>query len=1081
MIISIDKIIQIDIPTRVCACVLTRDGKYQWKDFGLSINQDLNKVFNWELRGLEKRVISGIILASLLTALALGSFTPLLGAQPSKGDWIVTGAEVVENKTVLLNGNLTVKAGGSLTLRNVTLRMNVEQNDQYGILVEEEGSLYIYDSNISSVTELRFFFSVVEGSFVMKNSELHDAGWGGGADWGGEPRKRGLYIQADGALIDGNFISDSLGVFLCLSRNSSVANNRLMTDYGITITSNMPLGQPMPRNNSVLNNTIEGSLEKGITIACNNNIVANNTILDTMVGIMLDNSWNNVVANNRIIPEHHPDPWGGIVLGGWSGNNTIANNTIKMENPQGIIDGIEVGCSVNNRIEGNVVENLMGGITLSYSHNNVIANNDLSNISRGIDSMHFYSPSSDAIQLYHSTGNVIVNNRISRVQSNAILLWDMSGNNILQANVINSSYNGISLHYSSDNNTIVNNAVSQIDSWTIIFDDSSGNIAYHNTFLDPVIEAYDNGLNYWSFGMQGNYWADYEDQDKDGDDIGDVPYSIAPNGTDIFPLINPKQITFVPIPVLEPATPPIWPSDSPDIVITAEETWRNKATTIAHITVKNGGNLTIQNMTIMLFHGIQVETGGTLYIFDSKITAADPNYGGYPFFVMNASEFVMKNSELHYAGSFFQTDFPGGLSVLATNATIENNVFTHNYRAICVDTMLGWIQNPPFVTIANNTISYAYDGVVYDIGDVLDNTVSKIIHAGVFGSISTQHWKQHYLIANNNITQVWTGAIMLNWTEGTWVMNNTISGSDIGVLLLLRVTNARITNNTILNCTKGICLFPESNSTLIYHNNIINSPNSCDLGSNSWDYNGKGNYWSDYTGFDVKKGFNQDILGSDGIGDTPYIIDVDSVDQFPLMYPYGSPPPRTYSLTITTNAGGTTDPAPGTNNYTINSIVQVKAIPDAGFSFSYWLLDSETIHESPITIVIDADQALIPCFIDVVAPVADAGPDRTVNVDATVNFDASGSSDNAGIVSYEWNFGDGQTRTGRTIAYTYTSPGTYTVTLTVRDAAENSDSDTATITVQAEPEFPWVTAGILIATVAVVIVTIYFLVIKKRL
>jgi hypothetical protein len=60
---------------------------------------------------------------------------------------------------------------------------------------------------------------------------------------------------------------------------------------------------------------------------------------------------------------------------------------------------------------------------------------------------------------------------------------------------------------------------------------------------------------------------------------------------------------------------------------------------------------------------------------------------------------------------------------------------------------------------------------------------------------------------------------------------------------------------------------------------------------NFWDfgYPAGGNYWSDYAGLDVKNGSNQDQLGSDGIGDTPYIIYENNKDNYPLM-PYGSPP-----------------------------------------------------------------------------------------------------------------------------------------------------------------------------------------------
>jgi PKD repeat protein len=58
---------------------------------------------------------------------------------------------------------------------------------------------------------------------------------------------------------------------------------------------------------------------------------------------------------------------------------------------------------------------------------------------------------------------------------------------------------------------------------------------------------------------------------------------------------------------------------------------------------------------------------------------------------------------------------------------------------------------------------------------------------------------------------------------------------------------------------------------------------------------------------------------------------------------------------------------------------------------------------------------------------------------ANCSFNASGSTDNAGIVSYRWSFGDGtsDTKATATTTHTYTTKGKYsvTVTLTVVDAA----------------------------------------------
>jgi predicted secreted protein with PEFG-CTERM motif len=78
-----------------------------------------------------------------------------------------------------------------------------------------------------------------------------------------------------------------------------------------------------------------------------------------------------------------------------------------------------------------------------------------------------------------------------------------------------------------------------------------------------------------------------------------------------------------------------------------------------------------------------------------------------------------------------------------------------------------------------------------------------------------------------------------------------------------------------------------------------------------------------------------------------------------------------------------------------------------------------------------------------------------VDAGATVNFNASNSTDNIGIVSYAWNFGDDTTGTGISATHVYSNSGTYNVSLTVEDAAGNRDTQSVTVTVlYVIPEFP---------------------------
>ncbi len=96
------------------------------------------------------------------------------------------------------------------------------------------------------------------------------------------------------------------------------------------------------------------------------------------------------------------------------------------------------------------------------------------------------------------------------------------------------------------------------------------------------------------------------------------------------------------------------------------------------------------------------------------------------------------------------------------------------------------------------------------------------------------------------------------------------------------------------------------------------------------------------------------------------------------------------------------------------------------------------------------DDSLTVTVRDVEPPVADAGPDITVDDGQLVNFDGTNSSDNFEIARMVWEFylGDDLVNlTGRTPKYTFPTPGFYNVTLTVYDSDGQSDTDSMTVTV----------------------------------
>lgn len=69
-----------------------------------------------------------------------------------------------------------------------------------------------------------------------------------------------------------------------------------------------------------------------------------------------------------------------------------------------------------------------------------------------------------------------------------------------------------------------------------------------------------------------------------------------------------------------------------------------------------------------------------------------------------------------------------------------------------------------------------------------------------------------------------------------------------------------------------------------------------------------------------------------------------------------------------------------------------------------------------------------------------------------VRFDASESTDDLVVISYQWDFGDGEFTTGRIVTHQYAEPGEYTARLTVVDGDELSDvEEFEVVVIQEEP------------------------------
>jgi len=219
------------------------------------------------------------------------------------------------------------------------------------------------------------------------------------------------------------------------------------------------------------------------------------------------------------------------IIDGYETNNVIyirANNvTVKSftvrKSGMYSYSGILVDHSTGNVIINNKVIYSYEGISLLYSSSNVVCGNTISSNYDGID-------------LYYSSNNVVSGNTIFSSNYDGIDLY-YSSNNVVSGNIIlHNNYAGMSLYYSSSNVVCGNTILSNYPGINLALL-SSNNTIYHNNF-NNTNQVWSESTNVWNYDDEGNYWSDYTGQDLNKDGIGDTSYDINAANKDNNPLMG---------------------------------------------------------------------------------------------------------------------------------------------------------------------------------------------------------------------------------------------------------------------------------------------------------------------------------------------------------------------------------------------------------------------------------------------------------------------------------------------------------------------------------------------------------------
>jgi parallel beta-helix repeat protein len=198
-----------------------------------------------------------------------------------------------------------------------------------------------------------------------------------------------------------------------------------------------------------------------------------------------------------------------------------------------------------------------------------------------------------------------------------------------------------------------------------------------------------------------------------------------------------------------------------------------------------------------------------------------------------------------------------------------------------------------------------------------------------------------------------THGIYLSESSDNSIIENNVTDNYDGISLLSSSNNNEIVGNRIMSNLgffgSGLYVYISSNNH-IYHNTFADNamqvydavwdcsdPGLISPSLNIWDngYPGGGNYWNDYDGLDLYRGPYQNETESDGVGDTPYIVDAQNKDHYPLMNPWVHPDVAVLGISTSRNMIG--------QGFALNATVLVMTIGDKIEEFKIFIYANSSL------------------------------------------------------------------------------------------------------------------------------------------